>query len=689
MRVALIVETGEAREVHHVCVLLGYGADAICPYLVFETVAALREEGLIQLLDRDAYANYIMAMERGISKVMAKMGISTLQSYKGAQIFEAVGLNSDVIELCFKNTSSRIGGVNIEILAHETLQRHAIAFNKTYFSDQLILRNPGIYHWRAGGEKHINHPLAVANLQEATSQNSREAYNRFVSETKAAVRDCTLRGQLEFAYASKAIPLERVEPASEIVKRFVTGAMSFGSISIETHQSLAIAMNRIGGKSNTGEGGEDSERWLVKDPNNSRRSAIKQVASGRFGVTAAYLANADEIQIKMAQGAKPGEGGELPGHKVSIEIAKTRHSVPGVGLISPPPHHDIYSIEDLSELIYDLKCSNPNARISVKLVSEVGVGIVAAGVSKGKAEHITISGHDGGTGASSWTGIKNAGLPWELGVAETHQVLVANNLRSRVVLQCDGQLRTSFDVIVAALLGADEFGFSTAPLIALGCIMMRKCHLNTCPVGIATQDPELRKKFKGVPEHVVNFFFLLAEDIREEMAKLGIASFQNLVGRTELLRFVPNPDNIKASMLDFKLILCNALSLRPETNIIGGSVRQDFELHKRLDNELIDQAKEILAGNFLEPISVEMTINNQDRAFGATLSYNIAQRYGEDGLPKNLIFIKVNKLSQILDFKIKLHYFLTDQRLCRSIFLSFPCKRRNCRTRGRVQRLRV
>lgn len=641
MKVALMIETGEAREVHHMCVLLGYGADAICPYLVFETVAALREEGVIKLLDRDAYQGYILAMERGIAKVMAKMGISTLQSYKGAQIFEAVGLNSDIVDLCFKNTSSRIGGVNFEILADETLQRHSIAFNRTYFSDQLILRNPGQYHWRVGGEKHINHPLAIANLQEATTLNSRDAYRRFVEITREAVRDCTLRGQLEFEYASKAIPLENVEPASEIVKRFVTGAMSFGSISLETHTSLAVAMNRIGGKSNTGEGGEDSERWIVKDPENSRRSAIKQVASGRFGVTAAYLANADEIQIKMAQGAKPGEGGELPGHKVSIEIAKTRHSIPGVGLISPPPHHDIYSIEDLSELIYDLKCSNPSARISVKLVSEVGVGIVAAGVAKGKAEHITISGHDGGTGASSWTGIKNAGLPWELGVAETHQVLVANNLRSRVVVQADGQIRTAMDVITAALLGADEFGFSTAPLIVLGCIMMRKCHLNTCPVGICTQDPELRKKFKGVPEHVVNFFFLLAEDIREEMAKLGISTFQNLIGRTELLRFSPNPTNPKAQMLDFKLILCNALSLRPETNITGGSVKQDFELHKRLDNELIEKASDILAGKFLEPVNIEMTIRNQDRAFGATLSHHLAKRYGDDGLPKNLIFVKV------------------------------------------------
>ncbi|KAH7644617.1 glutamate synthase 1-like protein [Dermatophagoides farinae] len=641
MKVALFVESGEAREVHHMCVLLGYGADAICPYLVFETVAALREEGVIQLTDLEAFNNYFLSMERGIAKVMAKMGISTLHSYKGAQIFEAVGLGEEVIDFCFKNTPSRIGGVNFNILADEIVERHSIAFNKKYFIDQLILRNPGFYHWRNGGEKHINHPMAIANLQEAASLNSRHAYRKFVDFTKEQVKNCTLRGQMGFIYASKAVPLDEVEPVTMIVKRFVTGAMSFGSISYETHTTLAIAMNRVGAKSNTGEGGEDSERWLVKDPDQNKRSAIKQVASGRFGVTSAYIANADELQIKMAQGAKPGEGGELPGHKVSIEIAKTRHSVPGVGLISPPPHHDIYSIEDLSQLIYDLKCANPNARISVKLVSEVGVGIVAAGVAKGKAEHITISGHDGGTGASSWTGIKNAGLPWELGISETHQVLVANNLRSRVVLQADGQIRTAQDVITAALLGADEFGFSTAPLITLGCIMMRKCHLNTCPVGVATQDPELRKKFKGQPEHVINYLFLLAEEIREEMAKLGIRRFQNLIGRTELLRFTPNPRNPKASFLDYTLLLCNALSLRPETNIVGGSIRQDFELESRLDNKLIELSQEIIDGNFLQPIHIEMEISNRDRAFGATLSYNISRRYGEDGLPKNLIFVNL------------------------------------------------
>lgn len=514
MQVALIVETAECREVHHVCVMLGYGADAICPYLVFEMAAFLRDDGVLDanLSDNSIYQAYAQAIETGISKVMAKMGISTLQSYKSAQIFEVVGLGEDVIDKCFKGTASRIGGVSLQQLAEEGLERHFITYECVH-RDQRILRNPGQYHWRAGGEHHINEPAAIASLQEAAINENQNAYQRFVDITMQSVRDCTLRGQLEFVTNSNAIDISEVEPASEIVKRFATGAMSFGSISLEAHSTLAVSMNRIGGKSNTGEGGEDSDRYLNQDPQFNRRSAIKQIASARFGVTAAYIANSDDLQIKMAQGAKPGEGGELPGYKVTKEIAATRHSVPGVGLISPPPHHDIYSIEDLAQLIYDLKCANPKARISVKLVSEVGVGVVAAGVAKGKAEHLTISGHDGGTGASSWTGIKNAGLPWELGVAETHQVLVLNNLRSRVVVQADGQLRTGFDVAVAAALGADEFGFSTAPLIVLGCTMMRKCHLNTCPVGVATQDPILREKFAGKPEHVINYFFMLAEDV--------------------------------------------------------------------------------------------------------------------------------------------------------------------------------
>lgn len=633
MKVGLIVETGEAREVHHICVLLGYGADAICPYLVFETLAALRAEAKLQLSDSEIFTRYVAAMERGISKVMAKMGISTLQSYKGAQIFEAVGLDQEVIDKCFKSTASRIGGSNFDVLANEVLNRHRQTFHIDQTSDNFVLRDPGYYHWRSGGEKHINDPEAIANLQEASRNKTTKSYRNFSDQTVAMLRKCTLRGQTDFNYASSPIPLEEVEEAKDIVKRFCTGAMSFGSISIEAHQTLAIAMNKIGGRSNTGEGGEDADRWEVQDPENNRRSAIKQIASGRFGVTAAYVANSDELQIKIAQGAKPGEGGELPGHKVSKEIAKTRHSIPGVGLISPPPHHDIYSIEDIAELMYDLKSANPNARISVKLVSEIGVGIVAAGVAKGKAEHIVISGHDGGTGASSWTGIKNAGLPWELGLSETHQVLVANDLRSRVILQVDGQLRTAFDVLVGAMLGADEFGFSTAPLITMGCIMMRKCHLNTCPVGIATQDPELRKKFEGKPEHVINYLFLLAEDIRLELSKLGFRRLQDVVGRTDLLRFSPDPTNPKVAYLNFDAMLCNAQSLRPNTQILGGSMKQDFQLEKRLDNLLIKEAHQLLEGlDNKKPISIHSKICNTDRAFGSTLSYYIAKKYGEAGL---------------------------------------------------------
>lgn len=641
MRVGLIVETGEAREVHHISVLLGYGADAICPYLVFELLAGLRAEAKLQLTDQEIYQNYVKAMQTGISKVMAKMGISTLQSYKGAQIFEAVGLSQDVIDKCFKSTVSRIGGSNFEVLAAEAINRHQQTYSLDKTSDNVVLPDPGYYHWRSGGEKHINDPEAIANLQDASKTKDMKAYRNFSNATVAMLRKCTLRGQTEFNYAKEPVPVEEVEEAKEIVKRFCTGAMSFGSISIEAHQTLAVAMNRIGGRSNTGEGGEDADRWEVQEPEHNRRSAIKQIASGRFGVTAAYVANSDELQIKIAQGAKPGEGGELPGHKVSKEIARTRHSIPGVGLISPPPHHDIYSIEDIAELMYDLKCANPNARISVKLVSEIGVGIVAAGVAKGKAEHIVISGHDGGTGASSWTGIKNAGLPWELGLSETHQVLTANDLRSRVILQVDGQLRTAFDVLVGAMLGADEFGFSTAPLISMGCIMMRKCHLNTCPVGIATQDPVLRKKFEGKPEHVINYLFLLAEDIRVELAKLGYRRLQDVIGRTDLLRFSPDKGNPKIGLLNFDAILCNAQSLRPNTSILGGSLKQDFQLEKRLDNQLIREAQSVIDGGpNSQPIHLSYPIRNVDRAFASTLSYYIAKKYGEPGLGKdNLINI--------------------------------------------------
>ncbi|KAK3877294.1 hypothetical protein Pcinc_017997 [Petrolisthes cinctipes] len=478
---------------------------------------------------------------------------------------------------------------------------------------------------------HLGHCITIQVLLE------KEVKTRSCGQSYALKSDGEEQRSISHIHTTT---ITQVEPAAEIVKRFATGAMSFGSISLEAHTTLAIAMNRVGAKSNTGEGGENAERYMNQEPEFNKRSAIKQVASGRFGVTASYLAHADDLQIKMAQGAKPGEGGELPGYKVSEGIAKTRYSVPGVGLISPPPHHDIYSIEDLAELIYDLKCANPNARISVKLVSEVGVGVVASGVAKGKAEHITISGHDGGTGASSWTGIKSAGLPWELGIAETHQTLVLNNLRSRVVLQADGQIRCGLDVVVAAMLGADEFGFSTAPLIVMGCTMMRKCHLNTCPVGIATQDPVLRKKFEGKPEHVVNYLFLLAEEVREHMASMGLRKFQELVGRTDLLRS-RDSSAPKANLLDLTQVLKNALHMRPGVNIIGGSVKQEFGLDAHLDQQIIKEAEGVLAGTS-DSVTIDTAIHNEVRAFGSTLSYYIALKYGEGGLPENAIQISLS-----------------------------------------------
>ncbi|XP_074640004.1 uncharacterized protein LOC141898094 isoform X2 [Tubulanus polymorphus] len=641
MKVGLIVESGEPREVHHLCTLLGYGADAICPYLVFETMRNLREQGLLDppLTDQEIYEHFASAAGRGICKVMAKMGISTLQSYKGAQIFEAVGLGPGVIDRCFRGTVSKLGGINFKILAGETLERHQYAYSDRQ-SDNRIVINPGFYHWRDGGEQHMNDPLNIANLQEAARKKDKASYMKFLESAYDSTKNCTLRGQLQLDFTDESIDINEVEPAKEIVKRFATGAMSFGSISLETHSTLAIAMNRVGAKSNTGEGGENPDRYLNQNPEVNKCSAIKQVASGRFGVTSSYLAHAEDLQIKMAQGAKPGEGGELPGKKVSKEIAKTRHTTPKVGLISPPPHHDIYSIEDLGELIYDLKCSNPEARISVKLVSEVGVGVIAAGVAKGKAEHIVISGHDGGTGASSWTGIKHAGLPWELGLSETHQVLVMNDLRSRVTVQTDGQIRTGKDVVMGALLGADEFGMSTAPLIVLGCTMMRKCHLNTCPVGIATQDPVLRKKFAGKPEYVVNYLFLVAEEVREIMAKLGFRTFQEMIGRTDKLKLSDKRDTKKSMLLNFEKMLKPAFRMRPDVNMVAGSVKQDFQLEKRLDYIVLEQAKDVIEGNSKQ-CSIEMDIKNEDRTFGATLSYYISKKYIELGLPDKSINIKL------------------------------------------------
>ena len=592
-RIGLVIETGEAREVHQHCLLVGYGADAINPYLAFEALWQAQLDGLLSpdyaTEDKVVYA-YKKAVGKGMLKVMAKMGISTLQSYRGAQIFEAVGLAQDVVNRCFVGTASRVQGVNFEALVEETERRHRLGFPVDDANRIPVLNNPGDFHWRSGGDGHMWDPSAIFNLQNAARTNSPDAYHVFAKYTnEQTTRACTLRGLLDFRKGLTAIALDEVEPAKEIVKRFATGAISLGAISEETHETLAVAMNRMGGKSNTGEGGEDPARFTPMANGDSKRSAIKQVASGRFGVTIWYLTNANELQIKISQGAKPGEGGELPGGKVDDYIAKIRHSTPGVGLISPPPHHDIYSIEDMAQLIHDLKNTNREARISVKLVSEIGVGTVAAGVTKAKADHLVIAGHDGGTGASALTSIKHAGLPWELGVAETHQTLVMNNLRSRVVIQTDGQLKTGRDVAIAALLGAEEFGFATAPLVTLGCIMMRKCHLNTCPVGVATQDPELRKKFKGKPEHVVNYLFMVAEELREIMASLGIRTLNEMVGRVDLLESNVALNHWKAKGLDLSNILAPAKAVFPNTGTYQ-SMAQDHGLDKALDNQIIELA---------------------------------------------------------------------------------------------------
>ena len=640
-KAAIVVETAEAREVHHMCVLVGYGADAICPYLAMECILKMNRENLIRknLSDERIIANYKASCDGGILKVMSKMGISTLQSYKGAQIFEALGIDDSVVDRCFAGTATRIRGMTFELIAQD-----AFAFHDKGFPARDIRQIPGLaesgeYHWRDGGEPHINDPVSIANIQDAVRTKNDKSYEAYSLSEYEQIKNCTLRGMLDFDFEQRnPVPIDQVEPWTEIVRRFVTGAMSYGSISMEAHSTLAVAMNRLGGKSNTGEGGEDPERSLKMENGDTMRSAIKQIASGRFGVTANYLADSDELQIKMAQGAKPGEGGELPGHKVSGPIARTRHSTPGVGLISPPPHHDIYSIEDLKQLIYDLKCSNPRARVSVKLVSEVGVGIVAAGVAKAKSDHILISGHDGGTGASRWTGIKYAGLPWELGLAETHQTLVLNDLRGRVIVQTDGQIRTGRDVAIACLLGAEEWGFATTPLIAMGCIMMRKCHLNSCPVGIATQDPVLRKKFDGTPEHVINFFYYIANELRAIMAKLGIRSVNEMVGHAELLRVRDDLRSAKTENIDLSLILTPAHSIRP--GVATYNVRkQDHKLHTRLDNKLIAESELALERGL--PCRIECDIVNTDRTLGATLSYQISKRYGEAGLPQDTIHANI------------------------------------------------
>ena len=643
-KTALIVETGEAREVHHHCLLFGYGADAINPYLAFEALWQSQIDGLLNSADITSYEDLIEAYKKGVKKgvlkVMAKIGISTLQSYKGAQIFEAVGLADEIIDKAFPGTASRVQGVNFEALSKEAKRRHDLGYPKDKNGKVSVLSNPGDFHWRNGGDSHMWDPKTISSLQLAARNNDESAYWEFAKHANEnTTKSSTLRGLLIFSSSNPSIDIDQVESESEIVKRFATGAMSLGSISTESHESLAIAMNKLGGKSNTGEGGEDPIRFKPLDDGISKRSAIKQVASGRFGVTMWYLTNADELQIKISQGAKPGEGGELPGKKVDDYIAKIRHSTPGVGLISPPPHHDIYSIEDIAQLIHDLKNANREARISVKLVSEVGVGTIASGVVKAKTDHLVIAGHDGGTGASPLTSIKHAGLPWELGVAETHQTLVMNNLRSRVVLQTDGQLKTGRDVAIAALLGAEEFGFATAPLVTLGCIMMRKCHLNTCPVGIATQDKELRKKFTGQPENVVNYLFMVAKDLRKIMSELGFRSVEEMIGRVDCLEADNAIDHWKRNGLDFSNILQPAQKIFDNTEVFH-TQSQDHGLDKALDNVLISKSKHAIETG--AKVTLEEKILNTNRVVGTMLSNEVAKIWEDKGLPEDTINIKLN-----------------------------------------------
>ena len=638
--VGLVVETGEVREVHHFCMLAGYGAEAINPYLAFDTIEQIRSSLDENITRGESQKRYIKAINKGILKVMSKMGISAYQSYCGAQIFDAIGLDQSVIDKYFTGTHSKIGGVSIQDITKETISRHTHAYNSPDIL-KISLDVGGEYAQRIRGEDHAWNYNTISSLQHAVRGNSQDQYDKYANEINLQdKRLLTIRGLMEIKDAEydnrKEVSLNEVESAKEIVKRFATGAMSYGSISREAHTNLAIAMNRIGGKSNTGEGGEEVDRYKPLKNGDSMRSAIKQVASGRFGVTTEYLVNSDMIQIKMAQGAKPGEGGQLPGHKVDAVIAKVRYSTPGVGLISPPPHHDIYSIEDLAQLIYDLKNANREALISVKLVSEVGVGTIAAGVAKAKADHLTISGYEGGTGASPLTSIKHAGSPWEIGITETHQTLVLNKLRNRIVVQVDGGIRTGRDVIIGALLGADEFGFSTAPLIASGCIMMRKCHLNTCPVGIATQDPELRKKFKGVPEDVINYFFFVAEEVRKFMAKMGFKNFNDMIGQSQMLNKKEVIEQWKARGIDLGKIL-----YKPETEKgekLFNCETQDHNLSSVLDVQLINLSKSAIEKK--ESVFIDKIISNVDRATGAMLSSEIAKKYGHKGLPEDTIHIK-------------------------------------------------
>lgn len=641
-RADIVVETGEAREIHHVATLLGFGARAVHPYVAFETIAKMAEDGLHSLDVSVAAAekNYVKAFDKGLLKVLSKMGISTVASYTGAQIFESIGLNQDVLNSYFGAMPGRLGGVGLEVLAAEVLERHKRAFpSNPNHRAHRSLEVGGEYQWRREGEFHLFNPDTVFKLQHATKSGRYDIFGEYTkSVNDHAANLSTLRGLFEFTSDREPVPIDEVEPISEIVKRFSTGAMSYGSISAEAHETLAIAMNRLGAKSNTGEGGEDDERFLTMENGDSKRSAIKQVASGRFGVTSNYLVNADDIQIKMAQGAKPGEGGQLPGHKVYPWIAKTRGSTPGVGLISPPPHHDIYSIEDLAQLIYDLKSSNPRARVHVKLVSELGVGTVAAGVSKAHADVVLISGHDGGTGASPLTSTKHAGSPWEIGLAETQQTLLLNGLRERIVVQVDGQLKTGRDVMIAALLGGDEYGFATAPLVVMGCVMMRVCHLNTCPVGVATQDPELRKKFSGTPEFVVNFFEFIAEEVRELLAELGFRSLDEAIGQAQVLDTSKAVDHWKAKGLDLSPILYVPPLLEGEERRNTGE--QDHKLDEALDVRLLDAAQGALDGG--TPVRISTEIRNVDRSVGTQLGFHLTTINGADGLADDSIIIDAN-----------------------------------------------
>jgi glutamate synthase (NADPH/NADH) large chain len=636
-KVGLVVESGEVREVHHVALLIGFGAAAVNPYLAMESAEDLVRQGVVTgITPEKAVRNLIKSLGKGVLKVMSKMGVSTIASYTGAQVFEAIGLSKEVVDEYFVGATSRLGGIGIEIIAQETIKRHHVAYPPGgEIPGSKKLQIGGEYQWRRDGEPHLFDPETVFTLQHATRSKRFDVFKRYTNRVdEQSRRLMTLRGLFQFKEGIRQpIPIDQVEPASEILKRFATGAMSYGSISQEAHETLAIAMNRIGGKSNTGEGGEDPARNKPDANGDLRRSAIKQVASGRFGVTSEYLVNADDIQIKMAQGAKPGEGGQLPGNKVYPWIAKVRYSTPGVGLISPPPHHDIYSIEDLAQLIHDLKNANNQARIHVKLVAEVGVGTVAAGVSKAHADVVLISGHDGGTGASPLTSLKHAGAPWELGLAEAQQTLILNDLRDRIVVQVDGQMKTGRDVLIAALLGAEEFGFATAPLVVSGCVMMRVCHLDTCPVGVATQNPELRKKFTGKPEFVETFFEYIAEEVRELLAQLGFRKLEDAIGQVEVLDTKAATEHWKASGLDLSPIL-----ISPKSNAVRSNTsQQDHGLTAALDNQLISLAKPALEGQ--KTLRLEMPIRNVNRTVGTMLGSEITRKYGGSGLPANTIDI--------------------------------------------------